>query len=394
MTSKKISKRFSNKIKIVVFIAGLFIFTSCIKTGQVKIKGALKNCKNQTLYFEKVDVFKVKPIDSLIMKDNGRFSFSTAAKLPDFYQLRLADNKTIRLLLEPNDKAFISGDVYKLDKTLVIKGSKGSELLNGLLNNLEITKSKLDSISKIFINSDDESVKEELAGQYKKIIEQHRKYSIGFILDNSTSLASIAALYQEIEPGRILFNKARDIQFFKIVTDSLIKIYPKSNHVKVLKVNTDRLLQGYNSQKILSLAKPENFVLPEISLPDVKGDTLRLLSLKGSYVLLSFWASWNKESINANIKLKDVYEKYHKKGFEIYQVSFDKSVKQWHHAIGFDELPWISVNDSSFPKSVIALNYNVNNLPWNYLINRNMDTIIGKNLTADELNKKLSELFN
>jgi hypothetical protein len=394
MTSKKILKRFSSKIKIVVFIPGLFILTSCIKTGQVKIKGALKNCKSQTLYFEKVDVFKVKPIDSLTMKDNGRFSFSAAAKLPDFYQLRLADNKTIRLLLEPNDKAVISCDVYNLHKTLVIKGSKGSELLNRLLNNLEITKSKLDSISKIFINSDDESVKEELTSQYKRIIEQHRKYSIGFILDNSTSLASIAALYQEIEPGRILFNKARDIKFFKIVTDSLIKIYPKSNHVKVLKVNTDRLLQGYNSHKILSLAKPENFILPEISLPDTRGDTLKLLSLKGSYVLLSFWASWNKESINTNIKLKDVYEKYHIEGFEIYQVSFDKSVKQWHHAVRFDELPWISVNDSSFPNSVIALNYNVNNLPWNYLINKNMDTIIGKNLSPDELNKKLSELFN
>jgi len=142
------------------------------------------------------------------------------------------------------------------------------------------------------------------------------------------------------------------------------------------------------------MAKPENYVLPEISLPDIKGDTLSLVSLKGSYVLLSFWASWNKASIDANLKFKDVYKKYHKKGFEIYQVSFDKSVRQWQNAVGFDELPWISVNDSSFPNSVIARNYNVNELPWNYLIDKNMINIIGKNITANELNKKLSELFN
>ena len=394
MTSKEILKRHLNKIKIVIFILGLFTLTSCINTGSVKIKGTLKNCAARTIYFEKVDVFKVKTVDSLIMRNNGRFTFSASAKLPDFYQLRLSDNKIISLLIEPGEKAIISGDIYNLDKTLVIKGSKGSELLNELLKELETTKLKLDSISAVFINTTDESAKEDLKEKYKKILEQHRKYSIGFILDNYSSLACITALYQEIEPGRILFIKARDIQFFKIVTDSLIIKYPRSNHVAVLKVNTNRLLQGYNSQKILSLAGPENFILPDIALPDIKGDTLSLLSLKGSYVLLSFWASWNKESVNVNLRLKDVYEKYHKKGFEIYQVSFDKSVKQWHNAVRFDELPWINVNDSTFPNSLTARDYNVNDLPWNYLIDKNMVTIIGKNLTSNELNIKLSGLLN
>jgi peroxiredoxin len=386
--------RFLYKIKIAVFILGILTLTSCFRSNQVKIKGVLKNCKNQTLYFEKIDVFKVRLLDSMKMKNSGRFAFATSAKYPDFYQLRISDDKIIKLLLEPKEKAIIRGDANRLNKSLDIKGSSGNLLLKGLLDNIEITKLKLDSLSEIFINSDNKSEKEYLTGQYKNIIEQHRKYSIGFILDNSTSLTSITALYQEVEPGKILFHRARDIQFFKIVTDSLIKRYPKSNHVKVLKINTNRLLQDYNSQKILSLAKPENLVLPEIYLPDVKGDSMSLLSLKGKYVLLSFWASWNKESINANLKLKDVYEEYHKRGFEIYQVSFDKSARQWHYAVRFDQLPWISVNDSSFPNSLIARNYNVNSLPWNYLIDRNMDNIIAKNLSSVELNKILSELLN
>jgi peroxiredoxin len=142
------------------------------------------------------------------------------------------------------------------------------------------------------------------------------------------------------------------------------------------------------------IAGSENYVLPEIALPDIKGDTIKLTSLKGRYVLLSFWASWNEESVNANLELKKVYEKYHNKGFEIYQVSFDKSVNQWNRAIKFDELPWLNVNDSTFPQSVTARNYNVNNLPLNYLIDKNMETILGKNLSSDELNNKLSELFN
>jgi peroxiredoxin len=381
-------------MKIILLVLGIFAITSCSKTSKIKVKGALANCGNQTVYFEKVDVFRVKNIDSLITNNNCRFSFSTMAKSPDFYQLRLSENRIISLLLEPGDKAIISADYNNLNNTLIIKGSKGSILLNELLKKFELTKSKLDSISGIYNNSVNDSIKKNLIEQYKEIIEGHRKYSIGFILDNLSSLVCITALYQEISPQTSLFNKIRDIQFFKIVTDSLSKKYPRSNHVVVLKANTNRLLQDYTSQKILNLARPENYVLPEIALPDISGDTIRLSSLTGRYVLLSFWASWNKESVNANLKLKEIYTKYHNKGFEIYQVSFDKSVSQWNRAIKFDELPWLSVNDSTFPQSVTALNYNVNNLPSNYLIDKNMETILGKNLSSDALNNKLSELFN
>ena len=381
-------------MRIVILVIVLFVLTACTKTSKIKVKGVLSNCGKQTVYFEKVDVFKVKKIDSLKIKNNGRFSFSTTAKIPDFYQLRLSENKIISLLLEPKDKVLISADINNLDNTLIVKGSKGSGLLNELLKKLKITKSKLDSISNIYDNSTDEPTKEDLIEEYKEIIEEHRKYSIGFILENFSSLACITALYQEIQPQTSLFNRTRDIQFYKIVTDSLSKRYPRSNHVVVLKVDTKRLLQDYTSQKILSLVKAEDYILPEIALPDIKGDTIKLLSLKGNYVLLSFWASWDKASVNANLKLKEVYEKYHRKGFEIYQVSFDKSVNQWNRAIGFDELPWLNVNDSTFPKSTTALNYNVNNLPWNYLIDKNMETILGKNLSSIELNNILSELLN
>jgi peroxiredoxin len=381
-------------MKIIILIFALFILTSCNKADKIKVKGLLSNCHNQPVYFEKVDVSKVKKIDSLIIKNNCRFSFSATAKLPDFYQLRISENKFISLLMEPGEKALISADLNNPDNTLIIKGSKGSILLNELLKRLKTTKLKLDSISNIYNNSINESVKENLAEEYKEIIEEHRKYSIAFILDNFSSLACITALYQEINPHTSLFNRARDLQFFKLVSDSLSKRYPRSNHVTVLRANTKRLLNDYARQKILSLAGSENYVLPQIALPDINGDTIKLTSLKGRYVLLSFWASWNEESVNANLRLKKVYEKYHNKGFEIYQVSFDKSVNQWNRAIKFDELPWLSVNDSTFPQSITALNYNVNNLPSNYLIDKNMETILGKNLNSEALNNKLSELFN
>lgn len=381
-------------MKIIIPVLGLIMLTSCTRTSKIRVKGVLSGCGNQTVYFEKIDAFKLRKIDSLIIKNKCRFSFSTMSKLPDFYQLRFSGDKIISLLLEPGEKALISADYNDLNNTMIIEGSKGSILLNEILKRLEITKSRLDSISDIYNNTMSESAKKDLEEEYKGIIEEHRKYSIAFILENLSSLACITALYQEINPETSLFNRIRDIQFYKLVTDSLSKRYPRSNHVTVLKVNTSRLIQDYSRQKILSLANPENYLLPEIALPDIKGDTIRLSSLKGRFVLLSFWASWNQESIKANLKLKEIYKKYHNKGFEVYQVSFDNNMDQWTRAIKFDELSWLNVIDTAFPKSFAALKYNVDNLPSNYLIDKNMETILGKNLSPDELNNKLSELFN
>ncbi len=380
-------------MRTVIFIFGLFAFVSCSNIKKVKIKGTLLNSKGQTMYFEEVDVYRVKLIDSLRLKNKGRFSFSAQTKIPQFYQLR-SDNEIISLLLEPGESAVISGDLSNLGETLLIKGSTGSQLINELSHKLRITKSKLDSLATNYNSSSDETARKDLSAKYEKVIEDHRRYSINFILNNYSSLASIRALYQEIQPQSYLFNKTRDIQFYKIVRDSLRKRYPRSNHVSVLNKYTSKLIQDYHTQKILSYVKQEDYALPEIALPDIRGDTINLLSLKGKYVLLSFWASWNVESVNANIKLKDVYDRYKHKGFEIYQVSFDKSIAHWKRAINFDELPWLCVNDSTYPDSRVVTRYNVNTIPCNYLIDKDMETIIAKNINSNALNRKLSELLN
>jgi thiol-disulfide isomerase/thioredoxin len=65
---------------------------------------------------------------------------------------------------------------------------------------------------------------------------------------------------------------------------------------------------------------------PEISLPDAKGNTVKLSSFKGKVVLIDFWASWCgpcRESIPSVIKL---YNKYKAKGFEVVAVSIDGKI--------------------------------------------------------------------
>ena len=134
--------------------------------------------------------------------------------------------------------------------------------------------------------------------------------------------------------------------------------------------------------------------LPAVELKDLNGTVRKLSSLKGKYVLLTFWASWNEDCVEQNLLLKEVYQRYYRQNFEIMQVSFDNSQEEWKHAIRFDELPWLSVIDPTFPRSAIAVNFNVQSLPSNYLIDKDNASILAKDISPDQLLVKLSELLN
>lgn len=107
-------------------------------------------------------------------------------------------------------------------------------------------------------------------------------------------------------------------------------------------------------------------------------------------MLLSFWASWDEASRRANDHMKKVYQQYKDQGFEIYQVSLDRSKILWENAVVKDELPWINVSDLRYTDSFPARIYNINQLPANYLISRDGD-IIGKNLFGHLLEEKVKE---
>ena len=112
--------------------------------------------------------------------------------------------------------------------------------------------------------------------------------------------------------------------------------------------------------------------VPELSLKNAKGKTLRLSDLKGKMVLIDFWASWcgpcRKESPN----LVEAYQKYHKKhfekgkGFEIYSISLDKNKASWITAISQDRLDWkYHVWDK---EKEASKKYSVTSIPYGVLI--------------------------
>jgi len=131
---------------------------------------------------------------------------------------------------------------------------------------------------------------------------------------------------------------------------------------------------------------------PEISLPNVAGNTITLSSLKGKIVLLDFWASWCGPCRAANPGIVKLYKKYKEQGFEVYAVSLDESKKKWINAIKKDKLTYTQVIDVNVWESSVALNYGIEAIPRNFLIDKT-GKIVAIDLEGAALEKMIKSLL-
>jgi peroxiredoxin len=130
----------------------------------------------------------------------------------------------------------------------------------------------------------------------------------------------------------------------------------------------------------------------EVALPSLKGDTIKLSSLKGKVVLLDFWASWCKPCRASNKGLVKLYSKFKDKGFEILGVSLDEDVKDWKKAVTADKLTWPQVNDAAGWESSTVSKWGLYAIPTSYLIDQN-GKLLAMDLEGKELEKALKELI-
>jgi thiol-disulfide isomerase/thioredoxin len=382
-----------HRMKYLGFLLAFFMALACSKE-QSRITGRITESKGKMLYFEHVDAALTKTIDSVKLRNSGRFRFSARLKMPDFYQLRFENKQIISLLVRPSESIKVKANGNQIAGSMELTGSFESENLNKLIRYLNETRVNLDSVGRLYASATADTMRERLYKEYTGILESHRKYSMGYLLTHTNSLTCIYVLYQELSPGNYVFYKTKDLQFFKIVSDTLGKYYPRSKHVIAFRKNANRLLSNYQSKVLMEMADTVQTDLPVVELKDMYGTVRKLSSLKGKYVLLTFWASWNEDCVEQNLLLKEVYKKYYRQNFEILQVSFDNSPEEWKRAIRFDELPWLSVIDPTFPGSAVAVSYNVQSLPANYLIDKDNASILARDISPDQLLVKLSELLN
>lgn len=383
--------------KILFLLSLLLVLSACNHRNKFSVTGIIKDSKEKYIYLNKLDVNTPVLIDSAKISKKGSFRFMVKATTTDFYQLGFSSTNFITLLAEPGEKINLEFKGNTLFENFSVEGSVGSEKLRTLDLTLADTKRKLDSLSILYNNASKETgfdIKGPLLlTEYNELIKAQRKKNIEFILNNINSLASIKALYQRINPDAYVLYEQNDLQYLKIVTDSLTRHYPNSKQVQALARDFQKELNHLYISQIEQISKK----MPKTALdPDLKtiaGKRVALSSLKGKYVLLTFWSVQSKECIEENLQLKEFYKLYSKKGFEIYQINIDENEADWKTAVRYDELPWISAreDDPADPKNAIL--FNVKSVPANYLFDKD-SKIIASNLHGRALQLKLDQLFN
>ena len=282
-------------MKHIQFLLALVLIVSgCKEKGTFSVNGVINGEKNKSIYLNRVDIDTPVLIDSSKINRKGNFRFKVKATGAEFYQLGYTTSNFVTLLAEPGQKINLVFKSKNLFESYSVSGSEGSEKLRTLDLTLSDTKRKLDSLKTVYNAASHEpgfDVKgPALDAEYSKLIKEQRKKNIEFIINNVNSLVSIKALYQKFDPDTYVLYESHDLQYLKIVTDSLTRHYPNSRQVQALARNFEREMNQLYMNKFEQLAKtlPQTKLDPD--LKDISGKRIALSSLKGKFVLLAFWS--------------------------------------------------------------------------------------------------------
>ena len=217
----------------------------------------------------------------------------------------------------------------------------------------------------------------------KKLVDQYKDdVTKNYIFKEPMKAYSYFALFQYITVGRqssLIFNpreNPEDVKVFGAVATSWDTYYPDSERGKNLHniaiegMKDQRIVQANNQQLVIDESKVSDAGLFNITLIDNKGQQRSLTDLKGKVVMLDFHLfSVGEESTKRIMQLRDLYNKYHAQGFEIYQISLDSNEHFWKTQT--QHLPWVSVYDPDGMNSDNLMKYNVQSLPTFFLIDKN-----------------------
>lgn len=381
-----------------IFVLLILLAISCNKSDNIIIKGNYPGKGQDYLYINRVNLNNPVPVDSARINGAGNFRVKIETGEPSFYTLGFNNNEFITVVAEPGDRINIDFNAGRMQNGYTISGSTESEKIRKLDSRLGQTILALDSLNteyrKIAEDDGNEEKAAELEQLYLDKLKEQRKHNISFILNNLSKLSAIKALYQRIDDNTYVLYKPRDLQFLKLVSDSLSKYYPEIALTNTLMDNLENELNQMNIDRITRSAEQSESLKLDANLRDINGQRVKLSELtKNNYVLLSFWSAESKECISNNLHLKQMYRLYHDRGFEIYQVNLDDDESLWKNSVRFDELPWINVREDDPSNPLIAGLFNIRSVPSNYLFNLNGE-IIGKDLFGRSLKIKLGQIFD
>lgn len=353
-----------------VVLAALSI-ASC-NNNKFTVEGQIAGAKDSVLYFENVGLEGINVLDSVKLNDNGDFSFSQdATTAPEFYRLRIAD-QIINVSIDSTETVQVKGQYPGMASNYTISGSENCEKIRELALkqiDLQAKAIALQSNTELGIAKANDSI-QSMINAYKEEVKRN------YIYKEPYKAYAYFALFQAIG-NYLIFNpraNKEDIKAFAAVATSWDTYYPHAergqnlHNIAIEGMKNQRIVEAQNADIQIEASKVQEAGVLDIALLDNKGNMRHLTDLKGQVVLLDFHVFALKDSPARIIQLRELYNKYHAQGLEIYQVSLDSDEHFWKQQTA--ALPWISVRDEDGAGSQRLALYNIQVVPDFFVIDR------------------------
>ncbi|NLC49368.1 MAG: AhpC/TSA family protein [Bacteroidales bacterium] len=362
---------------LFLLVASMLLLSSCNSKGKsFSVNGEIASADGQVLYLEHRGLGGLEIVDSVKLKENGKFSFKEEAPVnPEFYQLRLGE-QIIVFAVDSIEKLQLSADASDLYNTYEIEPAILNQQIKKVMDMQRAAKKDISSLIAKHEKKEIEDI--ELMEQVDSVLTVYKTFASNLILGNPSSAAAYYAVFQKID-DYLIFDpyEKKDYPMFGAVATSWNRFYPdapRTKHLYEFTMNALRVRKQQQQQgDLLNNITVTESQLPDISLMNVKGQKASLSSLKGSIVLLDFTAYKTDFSLQHNEAIKRVYEKYKSNGMTVYQISFDSDAHFWKNVSA--ELPWTTVYDPASVNSDLLRSYNVRELPTAYILNKEGDMV-------------------
>ena len=375
------------------------VFTSC-NNKKFHINGNITEATDSMLYLENLSLNGPVKIDSVKLGEDGAFAFDENAMdsiTPEFYRLRIA-NQSINLSIDSTETVKVKASYPQMSYKYEVEGSENCSKIKELSIKQMILQNNINAITKspnMGIDSVDVIVARMLDG-YKQDIK------VNYIFKEPMKASSYYALFQTIQLGNVnslIFNPRNnkdDVRVFAAVATSWDTYYPGAERGKNLHniaiegMKDIRIIENQRAQQQIDASKVSVNGCIDLAMEDSKGQVRRLTDLKGKVVLLDFHLFASSESTKRIMMLRELYNKYHAAGLEIYQVSVDPNEHFWKTSTA--ALPWICVRDEGGIQGQSLQLYNVQNIPTFFLIDRS-NTLKARDAQIKDIDEAIKNLL-
>ena len=353
------------KSHLIYTTLALLFLVGCQRAPQFEVRGHVADAEGETLYLEHTGLTATTVEDSCVLKADGAFVLhGNAPEYPDFYRVRACkNNRYAVLVIDSVETVEFHTTLDSLHLNELFAGSPQSETVAMLRRSLR-----------------------------EKPVDEHRLFAQEIIMRDPRSMAAYYAVFQSKQGVPVFdMNDPKQRRFYQVVATSMDVWMPEYVRSKTLHgqvvgaMNAER--KAMNELLMRQYIDDNESSMLDLALPNIYGDTCRLSEHLGKVIVLEFSSSQMDNGNAYVLALRELDNRYNRRGLDIYSVSVDPVKLYWEDWVR--NLPWTCVRTETTEP---LLTYNVGSVPTLFLLDRK-GVVQGRYTDFEKLEHDLKKLL-